>query len=176
MVATKKIEQVEELESYLKDNTIIIGTNYRGLNVEDMQGLRRALRASDASYRVVKNRLLAIAANNIDSDNLSEIVDGPTGLVTSHSEPVAVAKALSDYINENALDMKILGALIDGAVVDAKQIDTLAKLPSRDVILSRLLGGLNAPSQGLVSVLKNALIKLVNTIEQRRIQVEERNK
>ena len=49
MVATKKIEQVEELESYLKDNTIIIGTNYRGLNVEDMQGLRRALRASDAS-------------------------------------------------------------------------------------------------------------------------------
>ena len=72
--------------------------------------------------------------------------------------------------------MIILGALIDGAVVDAKQIDTLAKLPSREVILSRLLGGLNAPSQGLVSVLKNALIKLVNTIEQRRIQVEERNK
>ena len=67
MVATKKIEQVQELESYLKDNTIIIGTNYRGLNVEDMQGLRRALRAKDASYRVVKNRLLAIAANNIDT-------------------------------------------------------------------------------------------------------------
>ena len=176
MVATKKIAQVQQLESYLKDNTIIIGTNYRGLNVEDMQGLRRALRAKDARYRVVKKRLLAIAANIIDSDNILEIVDGPTGLVTSKSEPVDVAKALSDYIDENRLDVKILGALMDGAVIDAKQIDTLAKLPSRDVILSRLLGGLNAPSQGLVSVLKNSLTKLVNTIEQRRIQVEERNK
>ena len=88
MVATKKIQQVEELESYLKDSSIIIGTNYRGLDVQEMQGLRRALRASDASYRVVKNRLLSIAASNIESNEITEIVDGPTGLVTSNAEPV----------------------------------------------------------------------------------------
>jgi large subunit ribosomal protein L10 len=176
MVATKKIQQVEELESYLKDNSIIIGTNYRGLDVQEMQGLRRALRASNASYKVVKNRLLSIAASNIEGNKITEIVDGPTGLVTSDAEPASVAKALNDYINENQLDIKILGALIDGAVIDAEQISVLAKLPSREVVLSQLLGDLNAPSQSLVSVLKSALTKLVNTIEQRRIQVEERNK
>ena len=106
--------------------------------------MRRALRASDASYRVVKNRLLSIAASNIESNEITEIVDGPTGLVTSNAEPVAVAKALNDYISENQLDIKILGALIDGAVIDADQMSTLAKLPSREVILSQLLGGLNA--------------------------------
>jgi large subunit ribosomal protein L10 len=174
MVAVKKIEQVKELEKFLDGSTIIIGTNYDGVTVSDLQKLRSILRQDNAQYKVVKNRLLRIAASNLGKEDVNELLKGPVGLVRSSGEPASVAKILQTYITDSSVPLNITGAVVDGNFIDQAQVLRLATLPARDVLLSQLLGSLNAPSQSFVSLLNVVLSNIVNVIEKRRIQLEER--
>lgn len=175
MPATKKLEQVEQLQNFLEDASIIIGTNYSGLDVGAIEGLRKALRQSGSRYRIIKNRLTSRAAENIGRANIAEILQGPVGLVVGEGDPAPIAKALTTYIRSNRITMPLTGAVFEERILTSAEIESLANLPSRDVLLAQLLGGMNATAQRLVSVLHTHLSSIVNILEQRRKQLEERN-
>lgn len=174
MPATKKIEQVEDLERFLEGASIVIGTNFRGLTVPQIEGLRKALRQSDAQYRVIKNRLAVRAAENKGQGGLREVLQGSVGLVITRGDPAPAARALTTYIRTNRMTLPLTGALMNERFLTSSEVESLANLPPREVLLAQLLGGLNAAARGLVGVLHARLSSIVNVLEQRRRQLEEK--
>ena len=169
MPAEKKLEQVEELARLLGGATALIGTDYSGLTVRQMNDLRRSLRDVGAQYRVVKNRLALIAAGQIGKEQIADILKGPTALVTTNQDPAMFAKALVSHLREARLSVTVTGAVMDGLTLTSEEVETLAILPSREVLLSQALGGLQAILSGLLTVLQ-AHLRDVATVLQRRLE------
>jgi len=156
----KKKEIVAELEQKLKSSKAAILADYRGITVEDATALRRACRDAGVEYKVVKNTLTQIAAKNSGFSGLNELLTGPTAIAFGLEDPVAPAKVLMDFAKKNK-NFEIKGGLIEGKVVGFAGVKTLADLPSREVLLSQLLAGFNAPLTNLCSVLQGPMRKLV---------------
>lgn len=171
MPTDQSIAEVERLKEILEAATVVISTNYRGLDVGSMAQLRNVLREAGGRYRVVKNTLVRIAADKAGMPELKALVDGPCGFVIGVGDPVLPAKALLRHIRQNRLEMEIRGAYLDGQVLDADRVQLLASLPSREELLARVLGQLNAPIAGLVTVLSGTLRGLV-TVLQRHIDAQ----
>lgn len=167
----KKVEQVEEITALLRASQLAILTDYRGLTVADLQGLRAQLRPHDAGIRVVKNSLAAIAADNVGLGELRSSLTGPTALVTSTSDPVAPSKVISDFAKASRILQIKLGVL-EGQIIPAEDVENLAGLPSRDILLARVVGGLQAPLVGLVSVLSGTIRSLAYVLQSRADQLQ----
>ncbi|NQW17086.1 MAG: 50S ribosomal protein L10 [Chloroflexi bacterium] len=153
MPTTRSVDEVEELKALFNDATVLISTDYRGLSVSAMNRLRGALRKSGAGYRISKNTLTRLAADEVGKPEMKDLIDGPVGWVYSHEDPSTTAKSLVEHIQEARLEMEIRGAILDGAILTRAQLEALAKLPSRDVLLAMLMGQMNAPMRGLVTVM-----------------------
>jgi large subunit ribosomal protein L10 len=175
MPAAKKIQQVQDLQDLLEGSSIVIGTNYAGLTVADLDGLRKVLRENGCKYKVVKNRLAVRAGDGVGKARLGEILQGPVGLVVTKGDPAPAARALTTYIRSTRLNLPVTGAVINGRVLTAADLEMLANLPSREVLLAQVLGSMQAVTQNLVSVLYAHLSSIVNVLEQRRKQLEERS-
>ena len=173
MPAAKKIEQVEALKEFLSGASVVIGANYSGLGVGQQEGLRKAVRSAGSRYRVVKNRLVRRAADDIGLGQLEQIVEGPLGLVVTDGEPAAVARALTTYIRSTRLPVRFTGAMIGDRVLSSEELETLANLPSREVLIAQVLGSMNSAFSGLVWVLHAHLTSIVNVLEARRKQLDE---
>ncbi len=169
MPAEKKRQIVEDLRKRIAGCTIAIATDYRGLSVPAMTGLRRSLREKGIEYRVVKNTLTYRAAEEASKPGLREVVQGTTGLVFGYGDPVESARALYDYIRASRSSLAIRGAVVDGQVLTADQVVSLAHLPPRDVLAGMLLGQMKAPITGLVFTLKAVLTGLA-TVLQRHVE------
>ncbi|MDA1256679.1 MAG: 50S ribosomal protein L10 [Chloroflexi bacterium] len=165
MPTAKSIAEVEELKTLLSEAKLIISTDYRGLSVIQLSALRRAIGEGGGQFRVAKNTLVKIASDAIEQPQISEIVMGPTGLVLSNDDQVAPARALMTHIEQNRLEITVNGAYLDGRVVDANQVKYLASLPGREELLARLLGQMNAPIAGLVTVLSGTIRGLVTVLQ-----------
>ncbi len=165
MPTDKAIAEVEELKSVLNEAKLIISTDYRGLNVTELSGLRRAIREAGGSYRVAKNSLVKIASEEIDRPEISEIVVGPTGFVLSIDDPVGPTRALMAHITENRLDVVVNGAYLEGQLVDADRVKYLSTLPGREELVAKLLGQMNAPVANLVGVLSATLRGFMTVIQ-----------
>lgn len=159
----EKAAVIAEVEQRLGSTTSILAAEYRGLSVKQLDQLRGALRDADAEFTVVKNTLARRAAEATGVEALSPYLTGPVGLVWINGDPAAAAKALDTFANAND-KLTITGGLLDGAPMDAAAISRLAKLPSRDVLIAQLAGGVAAPLRGLAGGLQNLITGLARTL------------
>ena len=173
MPTERNAREVKALTDRFSSASIVISTNFRGLGVRTMDKFRRALRKGGARYRITKNTLALIAADEAERPEIKEIVDGPSGYVMTEGDPGAAAKALMDHIRAERLDMTVRGAVLGRDVLDAARFETFASLPSRDELLSRVLGQMNAPITGLVTVLSGPVRALATVLQRHIDQVGE---
>lgn len=157
--------QIENLKSLFSEASILIATDFRGMSVGQMVGLRRSLKTSGGGYRVVKNTLAKLAADEIDRPAIKEILNGPAGLVVTVGDPVNVAKALVEHIRVERLDMTVGKAVLGVQVLSEERVLELAALPPMDELLSKMLGQMNAPISGLVTVLEGPVRGLVTVLQ-----------
>ena len=163
MLRAEKKDFVSELENLCKDSSSVIFTHYHGLTVTQISQLRRSLRAKGAGFKVVKNTLFKIAASNAKlglSDNMSS---GPIAIAYS-KDPVAAAKGVVEFAKTND-KLKVIGGIVDNAVMSIDQINTLSKLPSLDELRGTIIGLLQAPATKLAAVLQapaGSLARVIN--------------
>jgi large subunit ribosomal protein L10 len=144
MPTEAKRETIDDLRVVLESSRAMIVSEYRGLKVKEISEIRRALRKSDVSYRVVKNRLMRIAAqDNPAAEALSPLLVGPTAIAFGQDE-AATAKAVLDATRPYKV-VKITGGVLGNRAIDAESVGRLAALPSRDVLLAEALGAIVAP-------------------------------
>ena len=141
-IINQKKEEVSKLAEKMKQAKIILLTDYRGINVSDVTGLRSELRKSNSEYKVIKNNITrrAFAEAGIEGIDPS-LLEGPTAVIMNNDDYLETAKVIYNYSKENDF-YKIKGGVIEGKVMTAEEIITLAKLPSRETLLSMLVGAL----------------------------------
>lgn len=157
MPTERSVQTVGEMEEKFKTSPLVIAANYRGLSVSQMSGMRRKVREANAEFKIAKNTLARIAADNSGRPEIKEFLEGPIGLLTCAGDPAAAAKVFVSYLDDNNIAMTIVGGALDGEVLTADRIKELAKLPSKEVLLAKLLGSLNSPITGMVMVMNGPL-------------------
>ena len=140
-ILKQKEESVNNLATELKESTLILLVDYRGISVEDVTKLRKDVREANAEYRVIKNNIIRRALNANGENGLDSLLEGPTALITSKEDYLAPTKAIYNFAKNNDF-YKIKGGIIDGKVMTAEEIITIAKLPSRQELLAKLAGAL----------------------------------
>jgi large subunit ribosomal protein L10 len=151
MPTEAKRETVAELREALSASRTLIVSEYRGLTVKEIAEIRRALRKQDVSYRVVKNRLLRIAAQDTLGEALSPLLTGPTAIAFGNDESTT-AKAVIDATRAYKI-VTIKGAVLGDRAISADAVRSLASLPPREVLLAKLAGGMQAPIATLAGLL-----------------------
>jgi large subunit ribosomal protein L10 len=144
---------VDEVRQRFDVASAAILTEYRGLKVKDLAGLRRTLRASGGEYKIYKNTLVRLAARSSGLTELEEMLVGPTAIAFVDGDAASVARALRDFARTNPL-LVIKGGVLGDRVMDARETTALADLPSREVLFARLAGALAAPMQQLAGLLQ----------------------
>jgi len=153
---------VETLHTaWLEANTGVV-THYRGLTVAQMGTLRRDLRSAKVHMQVVKNTLARRAAEGTSFTVTEEFLTGPTAIAYGN-DPVALAKALSDFAKRNEA-LKILGGVLDGKRLGEADVKALASLPSREVLVAKMLGSMQSPLSGFVRTLNEVPASLARTL------------
>ena len=140
-ILNQKKEEVAKLAAEMKEAKLILLTDYRGINVTDLTELRTNLRNTNATYRVIKNNITRRALQEAGIEGLDESLTGPTAVIMSNEDYLEPSKAIYEFSKNNEY-YKIKGGVIEGKVMSAEEIITLAKLPSREVLLSMLAGAL----------------------------------
>jgi large subunit ribosomal protein L10 len=144
MPTEAKRATIAELREELAKSRTLIVSEYRGLSVKEIAEIRRALYKQDVKYRIVKNRLMRIAAEESVGAALSPLLVGPTAIAFGNDE-AGTAKALLDATRPYNRVVRITGAVLGDKAIDADAVTRLAALPARDVLLARLAGGMQAP-------------------------------
>ena len=170
MPTEAKRETVAQLREELANSRTMIVSEYRGLKVKEIAEIRRALRKQDVTYRVVKNRLLRIAATDAVGEALSPLLTGPTAIAFGNDE-ARTAKAVLDATRPYAKVVRITGGVLGDKAIDAESVIRLAALPSREVLLAKLAGGMQAPVATLAGLfaapLRNLGYALAQVAEQK---------
>lgn len=173
-ILQQKQEVVNDIYEKLSAAKGVIFADYRGLTVDQDTELRRALRNSGVNYQVVKNTLTKIAADKLGLEELDPVLKGPTSIAYSQEDPVAPAKVMNEYAKKfDKLELK--AGIVEGKIIDENGIKSLADLPSREVLIAQVLGGLNAPITGFVNVLNaniRGLVIALNAIAEKKEQAE----
>ncbi|MDY0377518.1 MAG: 50S ribosomal protein L10 [Desulfobacterales bacterium] len=160
----EKKQIVEELHQKFEKSKIVIITDYKGLNVEDVSSLRRKFRDANVEYKVVKNTLLVLASKDTDVSVIRDYFKGPSAVALSYDDPVAPAKVLAEFAKSNPkLEIKV-GAL-SGRLLDLDAINALSALPPREVLLGQVLGAMNAVPAGFVQVLSQIIRQMINVLQ-----------
>lgn len=172
MPTERKKEIVGELRQKLSECTVAFVADYRGLNVAQMHELRQRLREKKVEFRVVKNTLLSLAAQEAGRGSLVDMLEGPTGIAVGHGDPVLCAQAIEDYVRTSRSIMTIRGAVLGNRPLSAREVRTLASLPPREQLVASLLGQLQGPVVTLVYTLRGLTQGLASVLQQRTTQLE----
>ena len=165
MPTEAKRETIEELRAQLESSRTMITSEYRGLKVKDISEIRRSLRKQNVSYRVVKNRLMRIAAkDNLAADALSSLLVGPTAIAFGTDES-ATAKAVLDAVRPYSKIVKITGGVLGSSRINAESVTRLATLPSREVLLAEALGAITAPMSTVAGLFDAPLRDVVGLVQ-----------
>lgn len=143
---------VEEISAKLADAQTVVLVDHRGLTVEEDTRLRRQLREAGVSYKVYKNTMMNFAFKGTDYEGLTQYLEGPSAMAVSNTDATAPARVLSKFAKE-APALEIKAGIVEGVVYDAKGIAKIADIPSREELLSRLLGSMKSPVSNLARVL-----------------------
>ena len=165
MPTQEKVESVEDLKRRLSGVKTVLLAEYRGLTVQQLNDLRRQLRSVSAEYKIVKNRLARLALSESLS-GVKSLLKGPTGMVISKDDPVAVAKALHTFARTNQA-LVIKAGYVEGQMLEPAGLKALADLPSKEAIRSQIVGALQGPMAQLVGLLQAPQRELVYVLSQR---------
>lgn len=176
-VTEQKKAIVAELKEQLTGCKGAVITTYKGLTVAQDTALRVELRKAGVSYHVIKNTMTRIAAQESGLDDLVQYLEGTTAMAYSMEDAVAPAKVISEFIKKNNLaDQGILvvkGGIVEGKVVNADEVKAIASLPSKEVLIAKLLGSIQAPLSNTVGVMGSMLRSIVTVLDAVRKQKEE---
>jgi large subunit ribosomal protein L10 len=159
----RKAELVNDLTDELKQAQAVILTDYRTLKVSDLQGIRGELRNMHARYAIAKNTLLELALKDAGLPVPTDLLEGPTAIAFLHQDLSGPAKRLNDFFREKELPIK--GAIVGQTIYDAKGVEELARLPTREQLHANVLGSLQGPASSLVGILNGVLSQLVRTLD-----------
>lgn len=137
----QKVKEVEELAEKISKAKVVLLTDYKGINVADVTEIRAKLRGVNAEYKVIKNNITRRALQSCKVEGLEEHLEGTTAVILGYEDYLEPSKVIYEYTKNNEF-YKIKGGIIDGKVVTAEEIITLAKLPSRDTLIAKLAGAL----------------------------------
>lgn len=140
-IIEQKKEEVSKLAEKMKNAKLILLTDYRGINVTDVTNLRRKLKAVNGEYLVIKNNITKRALAECKIEGLDEFLNGPTAVIIGNEDYLEPSKIIYEYSKDNDF-YKIKSGVIDGKVSSKEEIETLAKLPSREVLIAKLAGSL----------------------------------
>lgn len=151
---------IEEIKNLLDSCQSAVIVDYRGLTVEEDTALRKKFRESGVVYKVLKNTYIKRAADELGITGLDADLNGPTAVAFGIQDPAAPAKILKEFIADKK-KMTVKCGIVDKQYIDANGVKALADLPSREVLIAKMLGSMNAPITGLVSVLGGTVRKLL---------------
>lgn len=175
MPTEKKAEHIDKLENEFSKASIGILTDYRGLKTSEIDVLRRKLQDTGGDYKVVKNTLARIAAEKINRTDLNSYLEGPTAVAFGYDDVTQLAKAFADHVKAAKLTVEIKGGFLSDRLLTATDVNELATLPSKEVLLAKIVGGLKSPLYGLASVLNAPIQGLHNVLDARIKQMEDNN-
>ncbi len=152
-VLEEKKAIVAQLAEKMKSAASGVLVDYKGITVEDDTKLRAEMREKNVEYTVIKNTLIRFAAKEAGLEGLDEVLHGTTAIAISMDDAVAPAKLISEYAKKNEKIYNIKAGFVEGKVVDAAGVKALADLPSREVLIAKMLGSMQSPISGFVNVL-----------------------
>jgi large subunit ribosomal protein L10 len=171
VIRPEKVAMIADYKAALSTAKGVVLADFRGIKVSQDTKLRRKMREAGIQYSVIKNNMASIAAKEAGIEGLDDFLKGPLAMVSSAKDPVAPAKLISEFAKENKI-LEIKGGLVEGKVIGPDAVRALAMLPSREVLLAKALGSMQAPIVGLVNVLHGNLRKLVCALDAVRQQKE----
>lgn len=173
-MATKerKAQIIDSLQEVFSRCSVGVLTDYRGLTAAEMTELRRKLKEANVEYRVVKNTLARFAAERAGKDELVGFFEGPVAIAFGYGDITEPAKALAAYIEDAKVEMTVKGGFLPDRMLTLEEVETLSKLPSREILLARVVGGIQSPISALVSRLSAPMTGLVGVLQARIKQLE----
>ncbi len=154
-----KSQNVEEIKEKISKAQSVVLVDYRGLNVEQLTELRSQYRKAGVDYKVYKNTMMRIAFKDLGLEDFNEFLKGPSAVAFGYNDPVGAAKITAEFAKTNT-KLEIKAGIVDGKVIDVAGVNSLASLPSREVLVAQVLYGLNASIQGFANVLQGTIRSL----------------
>ena len=161
----QKAAVIDEVAGQIKEADAVFAVDYRGISVPQAAELRGTLRDADARFRVVKNTLTLRAADKAGAEPLKAFLEGPTAMTFVRGDAAAAAKALADFRRTSGL-LEFKGGWMNGEILGVPEIESIARLPSRDVLYGRLVGMVASPLTGLVTGLNGLISGLARQLSQ----------
>lgn len=168
----KKTQIIDSLQEALSKCSIAILTDYRGLATPEITALRRRLQESGSEYKVVKNTLARFAVERASKDVLASSFEGPIAIAFGYGDVTAPAKVLVSYINDSKASLSIKAGLLGDRLLTSEDVITLSTLPSREILLARVLGQMKSPVSVLVGYLTTPIRGIIGVLQARIKQLE----
>ncbi len=165
MPTERKKAQVAELAEKLSRMQFAVVADYRGMSVANITELRQKLYESGAEVVVAKNTLIRLAARETGLENMEPLLEGPTALALSYDDVAATAKALNEYIKAPNNKFEVRGGVLGATRLEADALEQVSKMPSRDEILSQVVGGIQSPLAGVVGLLNAPAADVVGCVQ-----------
>ncbi len=163
---------ISDLSKKIEGYKAVVLTHYRGLNVEQINRLRKRLREEKVDYHVIKNTLMRLASKGTDLEKLNDYFEGPTAIAISYGDPILLAKVLSEFTKtQPSLEIKV--GLIEGRVSPPEEVKALATMPSREVLLAQILGGIQMSGGQVVGAILSILQQMLGVVQARVNQLVE---
>ena len=160
-----KQEKIEAMKENFAKAKVAVVTEYRGLTVEEITRLRRALQKENSDYMVTKNTLAKVAIQGTQYEVLADVLKGPVAIAFGFADEVAPAKVLKKFIKESKKG-QIIAAAMDGKLLNAKETEVLADLPSKEELYAKMLGCINSPATGIAGAVNAVMSGLVRAMDQ----------
>ena len=173
MPKEKKVRIINELQEVFTESSVGILTDYRGLSTAEITELRHTLRDSEIKYRVVKNTLARFAAERAGKNELANLLQGPVAIAFSYGDMTEPARILTEHIRTSKTSLSIKGGFLSDRALTSSDVETLATLPSKEILLGKVLGGMQSPVVTLISCLASPIRGVVGVLQARMKQLEE---
>ncbi|MDA7641600.1 50S ribosomal protein L10 [Candidatus Marinimicrobia bacterium] len=165
MPSTKNVDAVKVLSDKLEKAKAVYFTDYLGLDVVSITQLRKEFVMKDVEFTIAKNTLIKLAAKEAGMSGIDDFLKGPTAMAVSYEDPTNPAQVIKDFLKDFDKP-SVKGMILDGEVFDANEFERIANLPSKDQLLSKLVGMLNSPMAKLSSTLGSPVSGLLGALEQ----------
>lgn len=172
MSREKKTEIIDNLQELFSRCSVAVLTDYRGQSANEMTELRRRLREAGIDYKVVKNTLVRFAAQRSGREELLGFFEGPVAIAFGYGDITEPAKALAGYIEESKASMPIKGGFLADRLLTKEEVVTLSTLPTKEMLIARVVGGMQGPISALVSQLSSPITGLIAGLQARIQQLE----
>ena len=164
MPSEKNIKQLDELAEMFQGTSYLVSTQFKDISANEMVALRKALNSAGARYKIVKNNIAHLAADKVALPELKDIVTGTCAIMTTTNDPAQASKALFKSIQDQRLQIDILGGFLDGEVLSSERVNQLSKLPSKEVLIANIIGQIGSPINGLVFILNSQITSFVSVL------------